>query len=265
MTTRAYLASLGVTMNQAHDFVKANLGSPATIYKVAQQYGIDSQMLADIMSIDYPGLTASGVESFFQGRGFNGAALHSKGVDNTSNVAMLSSDFTALSNLFGFNTHTGALSNEALRASVTKVTGVNSYLYAFAPINFDGAEDGVFTGKELGVSNFPSMAATWQNIESVFYGTVIRLLESIDQSEIQGLEDFVTQNETALSNNDATAMAHLQQLIINMFETPAVTPLFSEAELAQDLSAATTTVVQLMGQNNVSNIFSGFFGSMVTG
>lgn len=265
MTTRSYLLSLGVTMNQAHDFIKANLGSPATIYKVAQQYGIDSQMLADIMSIDFPGLSASGVESFFQGLGFNGAALHSKIVDNTSNVALLSSDLAGVSNLFGFNTHTGALSNEALRASVVKATGMDAYLYAFSPFNFDGAEDGVFTGNEMGVSSFSSMAATWQNIESVFYGTVIHLLESIDQSEIQGLDDFATQNESALIHNDAAAMAQLQQLIISMFETPAVTPLFSEAELAQDLSAATATVVQLMGQNSVSSIFSGFLGSVVTG
>lgn len=31
MTTRAKLASFGVTMTQAHDFIMANLGSPATI------------------------------------------------------------------------------------------------------------------------------------------------------------------------------------------------------------------------------------------
>lgn len=262
MTTRSYLASLGVTMNQAHDFIKANINTPSNIYKVAVQYGIDSQMLADILSIDYPGLTASGVESFFQSHGFNGAALHSKIADNTSNVAMLSSDFGTLSNLFGFNTHTGALSNESLRASVTLVTGLNSYLYAFAPINFDGAEDGVFTGKEMGVSHFGSMAATWQNVESVFYGTVINLLESIDQSEIQGLEDFVTQNEAAIYANDANALAQLQNLVIHMFETPASTPLFSDAELAQAMSSATAAVVQLMGQSGVSSIFSGFFDTV---
>ena len=30
MTTRSYLSSLGVTMNQAHDFIKTNLGSVVT-------------------------------------------------------------------------------------------------------------------------------------------------------------------------------------------------------------------------------------------
>lgn len=262
MTTRSYLSSLGVTMNQAHDFIKANINNPGNIYKVATQYGIDSQMLADIMSIDYPGLSASGVESFFQSQGFNGAALHSKMADNTSNVTLFSSEFKTLSALFGLNTHSGALSNESLRASVMKVTGSDAYLYAFAPINFEGAEDGVFTGKELGVSSFSSMAATWQNVESVFYGTVINLLESIDQSEIQGLEDFVAQNESAIYANDPNALAQLQGMVIHMFETPATTPFFSDAELAQDLSAATAVMVQLMGQNSLTNIFSGFFDTV---
>lgn len=264
MTTRSYLASLGVTMNQAHDFIKANLKSPATIYKVAQQYGIDSQMLADIMSIDYPGVSAKDVEAFFQGQGLDGAALHAKGVDNTSHVTLVSSDFAALSHQFGFNTHTGVLSNEALRANVTRVTGMDAYLFAFAPVNFDGAEDGVFTGQELGVPGFGSMAATWQNVESVFYGTVINLLESIDASEIQGLDEFATQNEAALAQGNPAVVQQLQHMLINMFSTPAVTPVFSEAEIAQDLSAATALVVQLMGQNQVSGIFSGFLTASAT-
>ena len=68
MTTRTKLANLGVSLIQAHDFVMANLNSPATIYQAARQHDINSQMLADIVSIDFPGLSASDVEAFFEGQ-----------------------------------------------------------------------------------------------------------------------------------------------------------------------------------------------------
>jgi hypothetical protein len=55
-------------------------------------------------------------------------------------------------------------------------------------------------------------------------------------------------HESALYNHDAAAMAQLQNLFISMFETPAVTPLISEFQLAQDLRDATMTTVQLMGR-----------------
>jgi hypothetical protein len=263
MTTRTRLAALGVTMNQAHDFIKANLQSPATIYHVAQQYGIDSQMVADIMSIDYPGLTAANVEAFFQGQGLNGAALHAQVADTAAAMPMVSSEFSALSNLVGFNTHTGVLSNEALRASVTQITGMDAYLYTFAPINFDGSEDGVFTAAELGVSNFGPMAATWQNIESLVYGTAINMLEAIDVSELHQIETFVSQHAAPLNQDDAATVAQLQGLVIHMVETPTDNPVLSTHDLAASMTQATAVMVQLMGQNQVDNLFSGFIGTFV--
>ena len=71
MTTSEYLASLGITMQQAHDFIFAHLDDAALIYNTANQYDVTNAMLGEIVG----GVTTQQVRDFFDSRGLNSAEL----------------------------------------------------------------------------------------------------------------------------------------------------------------------------------------------
>ena len=263
MTTRANLAKYGVTLTQAHDFIKANLGSPATIYQVALQYHVDSQMLADIMSIDFPGLSAATVEAFFQSNKLYGPALHNSGF-SPSTEQWLHEPLVQLSNLVGLNKNTGTLSTQALHDQVVATTGLDNYLYAFAPFNLKGAEDGSLSASDLGVSNLATLAATTENVESLYYGTVITMMQAIDKTELKNIQTFAHNNQAALDKDDPTALNQLRTMVIDMLETPATADAaYPSATLAQDVVSATAEVVRLMGLNDETNPLTAVMGTIV--
>lgn len=71
MTTSEHLASLGVTVAQAREFVFAHLDDPALIYNTAVQYDVTTVMLSEIVG----GVTTAQVRDFFDSRGFDSTAL----------------------------------------------------------------------------------------------------------------------------------------------------------------------------------------------
>jgi hypothetical protein len=71
MTTPDYLAQYGITMQQAHDFVFANLDAPDRILSVALQYGVTTTMLGDIAG----GYSATDVRAFFSAHGLDASPL----------------------------------------------------------------------------------------------------------------------------------------------------------------------------------------------
>lgn len=250
MLAREHLASMGVSMSQAHDFIMGNLNSPSTIYQVARQFGVDSQMLADILAIEMPGLSAETVENFFSAQGFNGAALHATAT--STKPSLLGSTFQPLAALVGLNTSSGLLSTETLRTQVTAVTGLNAYKYAFSPANFKGSEDGVFSAQDLGLSGVGEFAATWQNVESLYYGTIIRMLQSIDEAEGNTLMDFYDTHQAALQRQDPVVAAQMRSMFIDMMASPANGPVISDSELAPELVDVTQTLVSFMGKTTTS-------------
>jgi hypothetical protein len=76
MTTTDYLAQFGITMQEAHDFVFANLEAPALILSVALQYGVTTTMLGEIAG----GYAASDVRGFFSEHGLDATPLDGGGV-----------------------------------------------------------------------------------------------------------------------------------------------------------------------------------------
>lgn len=70
-TAAEHLAQYGVTVDQARAFILANIQTPSVIFDKAVQFGVTSQMLADV----YGGVSAEAVQSFFDARGFNSREL----------------------------------------------------------------------------------------------------------------------------------------------------------------------------------------------
>jgi hypothetical protein len=76
MTTSDYLAQYGVTMQQAHDFVFANLDAPDHILAVAAQYGVTTTMLGEIAG----GYSSTDVRGFFSAHGLDASSLDGAGI-----------------------------------------------------------------------------------------------------------------------------------------------------------------------------------------
>ena len=77
--TQVYLNKLGVSSHDVLSFVLSNENNPSLIYSTAKQYGITTQMLAEVVSSAIPSIDVSGVRQFFKNSGLDSLQL-----DNSS-------------------------------------------------------------------------------------------------------------------------------------------------------------------------------------
>lgn len=91
MTVQEHLDSLGLglTVQMAKTFIMSNLNNLEVIYNACLQYGINNDMIGEILDID--GIDGEFVSSFFDLNGFNGSAL---GFNNEGNDISVESGFT---------------------------------------------------------------------------------------------------------------------------------------------------------------------------
>jgi hypothetical protein len=273
MNTVQLLASKGVTLQEASNWVQANLSQPSAIYNICLEFGINSAMLAEIVQPFVPGVDSSEVEAFFVNLGFDAQPLRNAGSlppaplptpvtepqpNQGGFAAFFPPELGGLLSFASLNGNTGALSTSSLRdASLAQLTQDSFYWSLFSPDSFGGAGDGVWTGGELGFSSLGNLPATSETLESLFYGTIIRVIRSIDEAEVMQLEAFLDANEAALeAGNMAVINSALQQLT-QAFATPAAVPLVSDQELAAFLPFVTATVAQLVGTGGTNGLFVG--------
>lgn len=257
MNTSDYLAQLGVSLDQARSFVMANLDKPANIYNVAKQFKIDSQMLADIVAPSVPGVNAAQVEAFFNAKGLDGKSLNASEIHTTTSN-LLDNGMQALSHLFNFNQNTGILSTQSLRDAIVAKVGMTAYTKAFSPANLPGAADGVLSTTDLGFTQLGDIPATWQNVESLYFGTVTNMLTAISQSEVDELTAFVRANVASLNQEDPQVISQLEQLVVNAYASPVTdneAPFFSNTQIAQTLTSTVVQIIKLMGSHGNENMF----------
>lgn len=77
--TQVYLNKLGISSNDVLSFVLSNEKNPSLIYSTAKQYGITTQMLAEVVSSAIPSIDVNGVRQFFKNSGLDSLQL-----DNSS-------------------------------------------------------------------------------------------------------------------------------------------------------------------------------------
>ena len=77
--TQVYLNKLGISSNDVLSFVLSNENNPSLIYSTAKQYGITTQMLAEVVGSAIPSIDVSGVRQFFKNSGLDSLQL-----DNSS-------------------------------------------------------------------------------------------------------------------------------------------------------------------------------------
>lgn len=179
ISAEAHLAKFGVTVQQALDFIFTNIDQPEVIYVTAREYGVTQAMLHEITDVP-----ASVIDDYFMGADFDPGRL-----DHTS--ILFNTDIGLLEDLVGFNSNTGVLSTDSLRENVQPLIDFPTvYDFPFtARYDFQPA-DGVYDADELGISRLGGIAATDENIESIFYGTLINMFSRFDQMELSQIKAF---------------------------------------------------------------------------
>ncbi len=203
ISAEEHLAKLNVTVEQAYDFIIANLDDPEMIYATAREYGVTRAMLHQITDA-----SAAVIDNYFIDADF-----HPERLDRTS--ILFNTDIGELETLVDFNNNTGLLSNDSLRESVKSLIKWqvdDFYDYFFMQFYDFQLDDGIYDAEELGISQLGNIAATDENIESIFYGTLINIFSRFDQTELNQIkafpgngdpEDFFTLLADALNDDDA--------------------------------------------------------------
>ncbi|MCX6051083.1 MAG: hypothetical protein NTZ60_01095 [Campylobacterales bacterium] len=75
MTAQQHLLGYGVTMGVARDFIMNNLSNLNTVYSTCKNFGVNNDMIAEILQADFPGVNGTIVSNFFDTKGFSGAGL----------------------------------------------------------------------------------------------------------------------------------------------------------------------------------------------
>lgn len=260
MTAAELLGRYNITMQQASDWVQAHVDHPALIFNTARDYGINSSMLAEIVSPWVPGVNAGLVEDFFDSHGLDGSALSPGSGGDSGTGEILPEELAALASLVMLNNNSGLLSTESLRAGVLGELPVDAYYYQlFDPAGYEGAGDGTFTADELGIPGLSNLAATTESLESLYYGTLITAFKAIDVDEIMQIQNFVQANAGALESGSPAVLDQYIGLMVSVFQDPAATPLFPDNELASTIVMATAAAAELMGGGDPLALFDGLF------
>lgn len=252
MSTSAYLATFGVTLEQARAFVTANLANPQVIFNTALQYGVTNQMLGEIAG----NYTADDVRAFFNAKGFDSGAL-----DDNYAVQILPPGL-GLESIMALNANTGTLSTASLAARVGATTGTAAYNAAFDPSNYVGAFDGTLAPEDLGFSQLGTLPATSDTLQSLFFGSVINGLRQVDQQEAQQFQAFVSANRGALKSGNADVFADYVDLMQGIMADPA-TPWIDDASMAQLATAAGVYYVQLIAADHDIALVDGLLGAFI--
>jgi len=265
MTASERLANYGLSVDVARAWIVDHLDSPETIYNIALAGGLSNDMIAEILTPLSPGLNGTAVENFFTSHGLAGDALNNDNTAAISNKAtLLSGNMNSLTALVAMNTNDGILSTSALhQATQSLLDNTGWYAELFNPDNYIGSEDGIFTAAEMGVPGLASFAATSANLESLFYGTLINVLRSVDTDEVYQLYSFIAANQSTLEAGSEAAAEQLSSLMIDAFQDTASSPAFSDNLIAAAIARGTAVAVELIGSSSDSSLFGDAFDNLL--
>ena len=197
MLAASHLAKLGVTVPQALNFLVANVEQPDTIFNVASQYAITTQMLGEITN-----LSPSIISDYFADSGLDSSEL-----DDTS--ILVNADLGTFNEFVSFNKNdeayaddvdniSEALSTESLRGFVQPLLNdPASYDSVFGPQFPFQANDSVYDAEELGIDLGVEVPAMNESIESLFYGSLINMFSAFDQTELTPIVQFPVLNRNS--------------------------------------------------------------------
>lgn len=246
MTTKEYLESLTVTMDDARTFITSNLNSPDLIFTTVQNAGVTNQMIAEIVG----GVTVEQVEAFWVASGYdpsllNGTTDDSNGTEEESYV-FVNNNFSSLLSIININTNEGLLSNDALRSAIVQETGWSAYATALSPSNFIGSSDGVFSNSDLGGLDIGPLPATLETVESLCFGSQINFLKNLDYQEILQIGSFVQLNYSALMTDNQIIIDQFLSIMADAAADTTEIPFFSDDQIADIVTLAGVNIIDYL-------------------
>jgi hypothetical protein len=245
---QTHLATYGVTVQQAKDFILSNTSQPAVIFSTAKQFGVTAPMLSEIT-----GFSTDVIRGFFASFGMNTDELN--GVIPPiipSGHKLLPDNLSSLSHLIVFNANSGGLSTDALRANILPDAYEPDYAAVFNPSNYQGASDGVFSAEELGVAHLSNLPATRETMESLIYGTLINAFRAIDESEIFQIVLYLNSHPDP---TDDTVTSEFITLMNGVFGDPSSDPVYrDDVQLARGVYQVTDGLIDDIMRNDFDDI-----------
>ncbi len=232
ISAKEHLAKLNITVQQANDFIVANIDQPETLFFAALDHGVTTKMLSEITNNP-----SDEVCNYFASSEFDCSTL-----DDTS--ILLNSDACSLENLVNFNEAIGTLSNDSIEGQVQSLLITEQIHEAFfGPVYPLQRADDEYDAAELGIEHLNSIPATNENIESLFYGTLINVFSAIDKSELTQINEFP----------DDGNVEDFQTLFLDTLSDVPESVSWTEEEMFELVT------------NEAADIMNGFFGSGIIG
>lgn len=219
-TAEQALAHYGATIQQARDFIFSSTNQPSLIFETAEDFDITTPMLSEIT-----GYSTVAIENYFATYGLDAGTL-----DNIK--IFFNSDPSSVAYLIDFNDQTGNLSTTSLREQVKPlIEKPIFYDNFFSAVTEYQDDDGIYTPDESGISHLGNVKATNENIESIFFGTLLNIYKAIDSTELDELiklPDFNGNNEDEITGivdealRDLPAIPHSDSYLTTVVTNAAV-------------------------------------------
>lgn len=241
MSAESHLAKFGITIHQAKDFIDLNIDKPEIIFDAGITYFVTIPMLSEITKY-----SESEINEYFKSAG--------KNPDNLNNTRLLvNSDLGALESLVDFNNKTEILSNVSLREKVQPLIGDPDYYPSYDP--FFGLRapfqiwDGKYDSDELGVKHLGEIAATTENLESLFYGTLLNTFSRLDNDELNKINQFP----------DNGNFDEYQALLFSAISSAPSSIAWTDAELADLVVNDSARIINAFQSSDFPGILDGSF------
>lgn len=229
----SHLAQYGIDLQDAVAFVQANQGNPVLLLNISRDYGLTFDMLGEL----FGNLSGGEVEAYFRSHGL----LENEPEPGSGGAALIPAQWAKVATVVALNENAGELSNASIRAKVIAQTGEAAYLKAFDPMQYEAEgtpSDGILTAEELGLGHLANLPATVETVESLLYGTIIKIQQSLDMTEAMQMGTFMQTNSSALQAGDPAAFESYLNLMAEIWSTPANPPLI-EASMIVDSAVMT--------------------------
>lgn len=224
----AHLAHYEISLDDAIAFVHANQDNPGLLFNISRDYGLTYEMLGEL----FGNQTAEQIEQYFRSSGLlDDDTPEEPGEDS---YELVPEQWAQVATVVSLNNNAGDLSNASIRAKVIAQTSEAAYFQAFDPMQYEdsgSASDGILSAEELGLSHLTNLPATVETVESLLYGTTIKIQQSLDLSEAMSMSAFMQTNASALQAGDPAVFNNYLDLMADIWSTPAQTPLVPEATI----------------------------------
>lgn len=193
MLAEQHLSKLGLTLEDARKFISSHQETdPEAIFLAAFDNAVTTEMLSEITNF-----SPAEIKNYFSFHELNSDYLNKTHLFFNTNLAPSLEAFVNYNEI-----PEGILSTKALREKVQPMTQHIDYSDYYDEIFFERrypfqSWDDVYDPSESGIMHLGNIPASDDNLESIFYGTLINIFSRIDDNELTQIRNFSGEKSAA--------------------------------------------------------------------